>query len=123
MTAIDSKVWARLPPDQYIFFFRKIYAGEKGYKQELVAKFFAALYEECLRQGLKGEWNLQNYAVINDLMANLNFNAYRRRTPNSPANVRKRPILLQMTPSQLMELAINFAPHPHQKNQNQNRRN
>ena len=83
MTAIDSKVWARLPPDQYIFFFRKIYAGEKGYKQELVAKFFAALYEECLRQGLKGEWGLHNYAIINDLMANLKLQCPTTTRPSS----------------------------------------
>lgn len=98
MTTIDSKVWARLPSDQYIFFFRKIYAGDKGQKQELVAKFFAALYEECLRQGVKGEWDPHGYAVINDLMANLNFNAERRRSPNPPPKRKKKSYIVTDDP-------------------------
>ena len=78
---IDTKVWARLPPDQYIYFFRKIYAGDKGNKQELVAKFFTALYKECKRKGIAAEWNPNSYTEINNIMQNLNFNA-RRRSSN-----------------------------------------
>lgn len=74
---IDTKVWARLPTDQYVYFFRKIYAGDKGTKQELVAKFFTALYKECKRRGIVAEWNPNSYSEIDNIMANLNFNPTR----------------------------------------------
>jgi hypothetical protein len=81
---IDTKVWARLPTDIYTYFFRKIYAGDKGVKQELIARFFTALYKECRRKGIKSEWDPSSYDKINLLMYNLNFNE-RRRTANTSA--------------------------------------
>ena len=91
---IDTKVWARLPTDQYIYFFRKIYAGDKGLKQELVVKFFTALYKECNRKGIAAEWDPNSYSEIDKLMANINFNPARyarRRAPDSPSKRTKEP--------------------------------
>lgn len=86
---IDSKVWARLPTDQYVYFFRKIYAGDKGVKQELVANFFTALYKECRRKGIKAEWDPTSATAINSIMSNINFNA-RRRPPNPSSKHSKK---------------------------------
>lgn len=74
------KVWCHLEPDVYAYFFRKVYAGERGIKQWLVSQFFEALYQECLRQGIKGEWNEASGDLIKDIMANLNFNEQRKRS-------------------------------------------
>jgi hypothetical protein len=86
---IDTKVWGRLTEEQYIYFFRKIYAGDRGLKQELIAKFFTALYEECKRKGIEAEWNPNSYIEIDKIMQSLNFNE-RRRSTNPPVKHPKK---------------------------------
>ena len=89
MITTDTKVWSRLPPDVYIYFFRRIFAGDKGNKQELIAKFFTALYKECKRRGIKPEWDPTNYSEIDNIMANINFNERRRTSHSSSKHPKK----------------------------------
>jgi hypothetical protein len=89
MEVTHTKLWTELPHDIYVYFFRKVFAGDRGVKQSLTLKFYQALYDECQRQGIPGEWDPDNYRRINDIMSNLNFRANEpvrsRRTAIAPS--------------------------------------
>ena len=71
------KIWGQLDPTVYTYFFRKIFAGDRGIKQQLINHFFTALYEECRRQQIKAEWDPESGKQIETLMNSINFHAHR----------------------------------------------
>lgn len=78
----NTKVWADLPEDQHIYLFRKIFAGDRGVKQQLILDFFDALYQECLTQGIPGEWSLDHGKAVGKIMSKINFRG--RNRANKP---------------------------------------
>ena len=90
-----TKLWVELPHEIYVYFFRKVFAGDRGIKQQLSLRFYQALYTECQRQGIRGEWDPENYRKINDIMSKLNFNDNRptrsRRTAAASAVHKAQP--------------------------------
>jgi hypothetical protein len=90
-----TKLWVELPHEIYVYFFRKVFAGDRGIKQQLSLRFYQALYAECQRQGIPGEWDPDNYQKINDIMSKLNFNddrpARSRRPASSPSKHKTQP--------------------------------
>src|SRR5580765_4416789 len=99
MSSLDvthTKLWVELPHEIYVYFFRKVFAGDRGIKQQLSLRFYQALYAECQRQGIHGEWNPENYQKINDIMSKINFRddnrpTRSRRAPASPAVHKAQP--------------------------------
>jgi len=86
------KIWAQLPHEIYEYFFRKIFAGDRGIKQRLINQFFEALHNECKRQHIKAEWSPESGEAVREIMTNLTFHAHRsRRALNSPAQHQAQP--------------------------------
>ena len=79
----NSKVWADLPEEQNVYFFRKVFAGDRGVKQQLILDFFDALYQECLAQGIPGGWSLEHGKAVGKIMSKINFRG-RNRKSNKP---------------------------------------
>ena len=78
-------MWANLPVEIHEYFFRRLLAGEHRAKQELTKQFYVALYDECRRRGLRAAWSSENTQVIQEMMANLNFNEPDRARHTPPA--------------------------------------
>lgn len=87
-----TKLWVELPHEIYVYFFRKVFAGDRGIKQQLSLRFYQALYAECQKQGIRGEWDPENYQKINDIMSKINFDEHqptRSRRPTSSSTKHK----------------------------------
>ena len=69
----NTKLWTNLPAEQFEYFFRKIFAGDRGIKQQLINTFFARLYAECRRRGIPGEWDTENGKLIVKIAENVTF--------------------------------------------------
>jgi hypothetical protein len=63
---LNTKLWSNVPSEIYEYFFRKIYAGDRGIKQQLINLFFEALYQECKRRGFKAVLDLMKHITFNN---------------------------------------------------------
>jgi len=95
---LNTKIWANLPDDVHTYFFRKVFAGDRGVKQELVIEFFNALHRHCLTLGIKPEWDPESGKRIRLLVKNIKFDEPKpsrppraRRTSRSPSKSTSKP--------------------------------
>lgn len=81
----DSKVYARVGSEIHTYFFRKIYAGDRGVPQAMINTFFEKLHEACLAHGVEASWSPDNQVAVETLLSNLNFVSHVK-----PTRTRKR---------------------------------
>ena len=86
----DSRIWANLDPEIHTYFFRKVFADDRGIKQALVNIFFAKLHAACLAADIPAEWDPSNETTIADILNKLNFNEPIAITVTKPASRRAR---------------------------------
>lgn len=68
-----EKIYATISKPVYTYFFRKLFAGETGQRQCLIAFFFQRLYEECQRQNIHPSWDELNEPRVAAILNKLNF--------------------------------------------------
>lgn len=91
-TADDTgRVQANLDEDVYNYFFRHVFAGDRGVKQAVINQTFKALYEECQRAGIPAEWSPENQQHVADILNRINFTAPRRRTNRQSPKRKQKP--------------------------------
>lgn len=56
----NSRCYANLDPEIHTYFFRKMFAGDRGVKQSMINVFFKAFHEECLKQKIDPSWDPTN---------------------------------------------------------------
>lgn len=52
-----SRCYANLDPEVHTYFFRKMFAGDRGVKQSMINVFFKAYHEECLKHSVSPDWD------------------------------------------------------------------
>lgn len=82
----STKIQARIDPKIHDYFFRFVGAGERGLGNNLVNIFFVKLHEQCIFEGIKPEFSVDNLASIRNILTRLNFNG---PEPTKPARARR----------------------------------
>ena len=56
----SSRCYANLDPEVHTYFFRKMFAGDRGVKQSMINVFFKKFHEECLARKIDPSWDPTN---------------------------------------------------------------
>lgn len=70
----DCRVQANLDGEVFRYFFRGVFAGDRGPRATLICLFFQALYEECRNAGIPDTWDEDSERRVAEIMSRLNFN-------------------------------------------------
>jgi hypothetical protein len=73
-TAEKATVMGRIRQPIYNFFFRGIFAGDRGPRNAIIVYFFHRLHQECVKEfGEDPHWDETNDARFMMILARLNF--------------------------------------------------
>jgi hypothetical protein len=88
---LNTKIWANLPDEVHTYFFRKVFAGDRGVKQELVIDFFTALHRHCLGLGIPADWDMgSNGKRVRALVKSIKFDEPKPK-PTRPRRASRTP--------------------------------
>ena len=78
----SSRCYANLDPDIHTYFFRKMFAGDRGVKQAMINIFFKALHEQCLKENIDPSWDPTNANQnrVAELLNSITFNVKPKST-------------------------------------------
>ena len=88
---LNTKIWAVVPEEIHTFFFRKVFAGDRGRKQELVNLLLTSLYNHCIQVGVPAEWNPEMGNKILALAKNAQFNEPNTNRPTKFRRTTRKP--------------------------------
>lgn len=71
-----SRCYANLDPEIDRYFFRQMFAGDRGVKAAIINTLFKALHDECLRQSIPAAWDptSENQKAVAKLLSSISFN-------------------------------------------------
>lgn len=85
-----SRLNVNIGDEPFIYFFRKIFAGDRLARLAMCQRMFAAVHAECLRRGIPAEWDPASehrvLEVLNDM-----FKQPEPKPTNVPARRTRKP--------------------------------